>query len=490
MRSKRDNGNRRATHHNAAILSLQSLTEILVRIDDAEIIKQEAFGSRKIGLVYIRTLVDLERLNESIIKPLKTRPTTPVVQCVESANVSQVNTLEQAERNLMSGCVLVNDMIENVWWAIKLPTSLGRSVQPSETESVVYGAKESFTEQLDQNITLIRRRLPVVALKTEKFSIGTLSNTSIVLMYLEGITNPNFIKIARSKIKRIDFDQFLADSQVAAFMDDNIHSVFPQFLSTDRPDQCSWSLGLGKVVILVDGSPFALVAPITFFHLFQSPEDYFLRWIVASLFRSTRYASFLLSSLLVPLYVALTTYNYQVVPIQILGVLLESRSRLPFSPFWEALLMLVTLQILNEASLRMPTKAGQTLGVVGGIVIGEAAVTAGFVSNVLIVLVGISAIASFLVPNYQLAKSNTVLQFILLILAALFGIFGIAVGILVILAHLNALTSLRQPYLAPVAPLFIREWSDFFIRAPLPWQSTRPKSLAPLQRWRMGGRKS
>ena len=267
-------------------------------------------------------------------------------------------------------------------------------------------------------------------------------------------------------------------------MEDHEHSVFPQFLQTDRPDACAYALGEGKLTILINNTPFALIAPITFFHLFQSPEDYFLRWPIASFLRLIRYGSFIISLILIPLYVALTVHHYQMIPLQLLFVLLESRSKLPFSPFWEALMMLVILEIIKEASLRMPTKTSQTLGVIGGIVIGQAAVEAGFASKVLIVLMGISAIAFFLVPNYLMTKSNVLIQFVFLLLASVLGIVGIVLGVIAVLAHLNALTSLKQPYFAPVAPLHWKDWIDLFIRGPLTRMKTRPEYLRPLQKWR------
>ncbi|KYC70899.1 hypothetical protein B4092_1299 [Bacillus licheniformis] len=197
-----------------------------------------------------------------------------------------------------------------------------------------------------------------------------------------------------------------------------------------------------------------------------------------------RYASFFLSILLIPLYVALSTHHYHMFPLQILYVLIESRSKVPFSPFWEAVLMLLVIEIIKEASVRMPTKSSSTLGVISGIVIGEAAVQAGFVSKVLIVLVGISTVASFLVPNYIVAKGHTMIHFTMLVFSACLGFFGLTFGMIGLFVHLNGLTSLKQPYFAPITPLYWRDWLDLFIRSPLIWLKKRPEYLHPLQKWR------
>ncbi|XID93775.1 spore germination protein [Paenibacillaceae bacterium WGS1546] len=465
-------------------VSVDALRQLIVNMNDAEIIERQINNDQKVTLLYIRTLIDQERLNESIIKPLIDCPHESIYECMPNSKISSISTLEEAQTQLMNGFILLYELKHNQWWSVQLEIPLSRSIESSETETILYGPKDSFSEQIEQNITLIRRRLPLNELKTEKFTVGSLSKTTVVLMYIEGLTNPEFIAIARKKISSIDFDLLLDSSNVAVFMEDHYHSIFPQFLLTDRPDACAYALGVGKLTFLVGNTPFALVAPITFFHLFQSPEDYIHRWLVASFLRCIRFFSYFLSMTLIPLYVALTAHHYQMIPLQILYVLLESRSKLPFTPFWEGFLMIITLEIIKEASLRMPTKTSQTLGVIGGIVIGQAAVEAGFGSKVLIVLMGISAIASFLVPNYLVTKSNTLIQIAFLVLSAFLGILGIVLGMIAVLAHLNGLTSLKQPYFAPISPFYGKDWLDLFIRGPFHWMKTRPEYLRPLQKWR------
>lgn len=189
---------------------------------------------------------------------------------------------------------MLNDTATDIWLAVPLENPLSRSVESSETETIIYGAKDSFSEQIEQNITMIRRRLPLAELKTEKFTVGTLSKTTLMLMYMDGLTNPEFIETARSKISNIDFDQFLDSSQVAAFMEDHHHTIFPQFLETDRPDACANALGIGKLVILVNNTPYALIAPITFFICFNLQKIIFFAGLlpVFSLYSIFRLLSF------------------------------------------------------------------------------------------------------------------------------------------------------------------------------------------------------
>lgn len=469
-------------------VSLDGVKKSLTNMNDAQIDEHETISGIKVNLIYIKSLVDNERLNEAIVKPLIHDRSISVSEAIISSIKEKVYTLDEAKETLLNGHILLNEAVINEWWAIPLQSPLSRSIESSETESILYGAKDSFSEQIDQNITLIRRRLPIMELKSESFTIGSLSKTTVVLLYIEGLTNPDFITIAKEGIINIDYDFFTDSSQVSALMEKGNNSVFPQFLQTDRPDVCARALGNGQLIILVNNTPFALIAPVTLFDLFQSPEDYINRWVVASFLRVIRYVSFFLSIVLIPLYVALTTFHFQMIPLQMLFVLTESRSKLPFTPFWEAFIMLIILEIIKEASLRMPTKASQTLGVIGGIVIGQASVEAGFASKVLIVLVGIAAIASFLVPNYLLTKANTLIQFILLFLASQLGVIGIAMGLIGILSHLNSLTSLKQPYLAPLAPLYMKDWKAVFIRGPIKTAKERPEYLKPLKKWRTSRR--
>lgn len=463
---------------------LDELKQKLNNMDDAEVVEHKMGTRTTVHVLYIKTLIDQERLNEAIIQPLHRSAGISLSPCITNAKVSEVLSMEDAEQKIMQGFILLNDSVNDQWIGVQMENPLGRAVEPSQTETVIYGAKDSFSEQIDKNITMLRRRLPITTLKTESFTVGSLSKSKVVLLYIDELINPDYVSLARKKIESVDYDQLLDSSQLAAFIEDHHHSVLPQFIQTDRPDACAQALGEGKLTLLISNSPFALIGPITFFQLFQSPEDYFLRWPVASALRLIRYGSFVVSLTMIPFYVALTTFHYQMIPLQTLFVLLESRSKLPFTPFTEGFFMIITLEIIKEASLRMPSKTSQTLGVIGGIVIGQAAVEAGFASKILIVLMGISAIAFFLIPNYQVTKSMVLMQVLLLILASFLGLPGIVIGLIGILAHIHGLTSLGQPYFAPIAPFYGKDWMDLFIRGPLIWMKTRPKNLKPLRKSR------
>ncbi|MEC1261589.1 spore germination protein [Bacillus swezeyi] len=474
-----------------ADINPEAIKETIAGMSDAKAEEYETKNGQKAVFYYINTIIDEGILQDLIIKPMVSCAEDTVYDYLKSLilNVWHLTSLDTAKDLLMSGSVLIHDPIRQHWYAIPLENQLGRQIESSDTETIMYGPKDSFTEQIGINISLIRRRLPLTNLKTERLEIGALSKTSVVLVYIDGLINPEFVEQAKKRIAEINFDMMFDSSQLAELMEDHQHTIFPQFQQTERPDICVYNLSIGKLTILVDNTPFALNAPITFFHLFHSSEDYTIRWPISSFFRCLRYLSFFLSITLIPIYVALSTHHYHMIPLQILFVLIQSRSQVPFNPFWEAALMLIIIEFIKEASVRMPTKSSSTLGVISGIVIGEAAVQAGFVSKVLIVLVGISTVTSFLVPNYIVAKGYTLMHFTFLLFSACLGFFGLMLGFIGLFVHLNGLTSLKQPYLAPLTPFYLRDWLDLVIRSPLIWLKKRPEFLHPLQKWRYSKRR-
>ncbi|PDO11649.1 MAG: hypothetical protein BLM47_00555 [Candidatus Reconcilbacillus cellulovorans] len=436
----------------------------------------------ELTVVYLQSITDGKHLENVVIRPLKHGDVGSVRQAVAALEARDCPQPQEAAELICRGWAAV--LSPEGCLVVNAAESFGRAIEISEQEMVMYGPKDSFTERLDQNLTLLRRRLPIPRFKSVIYTLGSLGRTHVTLLYLEGVAHPDLVRKAKDKTGSIKFDMFLDTAHLSHFLEDHIHSVFPQFQQTDRPDAVAAALASGKIVWLMDNTPFALIAPVTFFDLFQSPEDYMHRWLVASFLRPLRFLAFLFAMVLTPIYVALTMHHYQSIPLEILYLLLESRSQIPFNPFWEALFMLLTLEILKEASLRMPTKAGQTLGIVGGIVIGQAAVSAKIASSILIIHVAITAISSFLIPNYIMTNSSKLIQFGLLVLAAWLGLWGIAFGIALVAVHLHGLTSLGIPYLSPLVPFHKQDWKDTVLRLPLRWMTRRPAYLHPLDRRR------
>ncbi|MET1014135.1 MAG: spore germination protein, partial [Paenisporosarcina sp.] len=243
---KKSNENKSVPQSNTdSELSIEALKKALVQMDDAEFVEMDISENRKVQLIYIRPLIDQERLNESIVKPLSNCSKPSIQDCIGNSKINLIPTFKEAKKQLFLGSILLFDSSQNLWLAVPLKNPIGRAIETSETETILFGAKDSFSEQIEQNITLLRRRLPIHELKTEKFTVGYLTETSVVLMYIEGLTNPEYVSTVKEKISEINFDLFFDSSQVAAFMEEHQNSIFPQFQQTDRPDVVAYSLGLG-----------------------------------------------------------------------------------------------------------------------------------------------------------------------------------------------------------------------------------------------------
>ncbi|MFP7299672.1 spore germination protein [Neobacillus niacini] len=413
-------------------------------------------------LKFLATLVDEKTIQESVLPYLleeNFKQIEDVKQIIPLADVQVSEDISLIEQKLFNGSILLNvNGKENKFCFLGAKKEIGRNVSLPEVEFSVIGPKESFVESIDQNLNLIRKRIPVKELIMEKLTVGSLSKTKIAILYIDGITNPENINTVRQRIKDIEFDEITDSSYIVQIISDNQNSPFPQLLDTERPDRISAILAEGKVAIFVDGSPHALIGPTTLVEFFSSFEDYYLNWILSSFFRLIRLFAVLFSVLVTPVYVATLSYHYELIPQDLMGTLVASRRAIPFPPILEALFLELTIELLREAGARLPTKVGQTIGIVGGIVIGTASVEAGLTSNILLIFIALAALASFTTPVYRIGNTIRLLRFPFLLFAELWGLLGIVVCFCFLLTHLLRLTSLGRPYLEPLYP---PRWTDF-----------------------------
>jgi spore germination protein KA len=257
---------------------------------------------------------------------------------------------------------------------------------------------------------------------------------------------------------------------------DNPYSLFPQVITTERPDRAAAALAEGRVVLITDTTPFALILPATLAMLLQSPEDYYHPHGISTAIRWLRYLAFIISVAASPLYVAVTTFHQEMIPFKLLLSVAAAREGVPLPAVLEAIVMEGVFELLREAGIRLPRPVGQAVSIVGALVIGEAAVTAGVVSPLMVIVVATAGIASFATPSYELAIPLRILRFPLMVLAGSLGLFGLTAGLLAVLIHLSGLRSFGVPYLAPLAPLKFGEWKDVLWRAPLWMMHTRPET--------------
>ncbi|COQ77460.1 Bacillus/Clostridium GerA spore germination protein [Streptococcus pneumoniae] len=307
--------------------------------------------------------------------------------------------------------------------------------------------------------------------------MGKRSQKEVTLVYIEDIINPHIVKELDRRLQSIVTDVVLETGTIEQLIQDNNLSPFPQFLNTERPDNIIASLAKGKAAILVDGSPFALIAPLVFVDIFQSVEDHYERWVIGTLLRFLRMGSGIIAVLLPAMYVALVSYHQGLIPSKLAYSIAGAREGVPFPAYIETLMMALTMELIREAGIRLPKPMGQTIGIVGGLVIGEAAVNAGIVNPFLVIIIAVTAIATFSLPVYSITITFRILLFVFVLAATAFGLYGIILALIALAVHITNLTSVGIPYTTPIAPAFYKDWKEEFIRIPKAMLKDRPEYL-------------
>ncbi|MEW9700534.1 spore germination protein [Paenibacillus sp. SI8] len=362
-----------------------------------------------------------------------------------------------------------------------------RAISEPSTQVVIRGPKDSFTESLTTNLSLIRRRIQSPNLWIETMRIGRVTQTNTAIVYINGIITDELVQEVKQRLSKIDIDGILDTGNVEEYIQDQTFTPFPTLFNTERPDSVAGNLLEGRIAILVDGSPFVLIAPTVFAQFFQSPEDYFHRYDIASFIRLLRYASFFISLTAPSIYIAAITFHQEMIPTTLLINLAASREGVPLPALIEAISMEISFEVLREAGIRMPRAVGQAVSIVGALVLGQAAVQAGIVSPAMVIIVAITGIASFSTPSYDVAISARLIRFALMILAASFGFYGITLGLIILVAHMNGIRSFGIPYLAPFSPFILKDQKDAIFRFPLWSQRSRPRLVSQKNRSKQQG---
>ncbi|ADY23889.1 spore germination protein gerha [Bacillus thuringiensis serovar finitimus YBT-020] len=462
------------------IHSLQDLIEKLKQSSDFVNYHTSDDETMPYWISYYRPSLDGEKLQKYLMPTLLERPCASLEELKEHIPMSGItitNDLQKIEDMVLKGhaiiqlnqkdqkCMLANIAIDNY-----------RAPTPPLNESTVIGPQEGFVEDIDTNINLVRKRLPVLDLQTKEMIIGEFSKTKVVMMYLDNLAEKDNVDFLEESLRALEYDQINDSAYLQELMGEK--SIFPLYINTERTDRVTKALIDGKIAIFVDGSPSVLLTPVSYFDFFISPEDYNVSWLYATFSRVLRLISVLFSICATPLYVAVLNYHYELIPSDLLETLILSRAQVPFPPLIEALFLELAIDLLREAGARLPMKVGQTLGIVGGIVIGQASVQAGLTSNILLIIVALSALASFITPIYKMGNAVRLLRFPFLIFAEIGGLFGISLGFIFLFTHLFRLTSLRKPY-ALFYPTRQQSVKDSWIRFPLTMIDTRDVQARP-----------
>ena len=388
-------------------------------------------------------------------------------QLLPAGEITPVNVMEDGVQAMMNGDVFLLLDGSATGLTIDAKGFPHRDMGEPRNEKTLRGPQEAFVEAMRVNTAMLRRRLHTSQLKLEQLTLGTYTQTQVSIVYLEHLANDNIIAELRRRLNNIKHvDSILNASCIEQYIEDRPFSIFPQVQYTERPDKTAAALLEGRVALIVDGSPDVMLLPVLFTQLLQSPEDYYNRIIPGTFIRWIRYIGLFIATTLPSLYVAVTSFHPELIPLNLLLSIAAAREGVPFPAVAEALIMELAFELLREASIRMPGAIGNTIGIVGALVIGDAAVSARLVAPQMVIVVAITAIGSFAIPSVEASYPIRLIRFPLMILAATLGLYGVMLGWLVILMYLVQLRTFGFPYLAPLAPLKNHELMALAVRMP------------------------
>lgn len=430
--------------------------------------------------MYLSEMNDEDKIKEAIETLLQEEDTLTldtVAKRLDKINARPVFTSKEAVISILRGkCAVFINGLDSVY-ILSTGKREKRSVNEPTSEKVVRGPKIAFIEDSDTNIAMIRQRTNHPKLKTKKVPIGENKLKYATVMYIDDKADPSVVSDVVKRLSEVKMDDIQDSGTLEELIEDNKYSPFPQIQNTERPDKVSSALFNGRVAILVDNSPFALVVPASLGILMQSPDDYYERWISASLIRALRFTSIFITLFFSSIYIALVSFHQGLLPTSLAVTIAANRENVPFPPIIEAMVMEITIELLREAGLRLPSPLGQTIGLVGGVVIGQAAVEANIVSSIMVIVVSIVALASFTVPQYGMGLSFRVLRFISMFTAAAFGLYGMILFMLAIYTHLSRQRSFGSPYFSPNGFFSLKNANDSILRLPIKNQPKEAKNI-------------
>lgn len=430
--------------------------------------------------MYLSEMNDEDKIKEAIETLLQEEDTLTldtVAKRLDKINARPVFTSKEAVISILRGkCAVFINGLDSVY-ILSTGKREKRSVNEPTSEKVVRGSKIAFIEDSDTNIAMIRQRTNHPKLKTKKVPIGENKLKYATVMYIDDKADPSVVSDVVKRLSEVKMDDIQDSGTLEELIEDNKYSPFPQIQNTERPDKVSSALFNGRVAILVDNSPFALVVPASLGILMQSPDDYYERWISASLIRALRFTSIFITLFFSSIYIALVSFHQGLLPTSLAVTIAANRENVPFPPIIEAMVMEITIELLREAGLRLPSPLGQTIGLVGGVVIGQAAVEANIVSSIMVIVVSIVALASFTVPQYGMGLSFRVLRFISMFTAAAFGLYGMILFMLAIYTHLSRQRSFGSPYFSPNGFFSLKNANDSILRLPIKNQPKEAKNV-------------
>jgi spore germination protein KA len=467
--------------HHSLEINLRQLKEIMGNSPDLLIrnYKAGADGEVNCAVIMIDGMTNQLLITEGIFKPLhQEAELTPATACLKLKNsvmsiadVKETKDFSDLIDSLLNGNTIIlidGNPIALIVGTTEIPA---RTISEPIIEPVIRGPRDGFTEVLKVNITLIRRRIKSPRLQLESYTVGQFSKDNVMIAYIKDVADQNVVAEVRKRLTRIEIDLVLESGYIEELIKDSPRSPFYTINRTERPDKVAAELIQGKVAIFTDNTPFVLTVPFLFWESLQANEDYYENYYVGSFLRWIRLVCIFASLVLPSIYVAVGTFHPDLIPTPLLLTIAAAREGIPFPAFFEVLFLEITFEVLREAGVRLPRPVGSAISIVGGLIIGEAAVRAGYISPSVVIIVAFTGVSSYAIPGYTTNLTLRILRFPLLILSAFLGLYGLLLGLIVILIHLISLKSFGVFYFSPVAPWNPHQSKDIFFR--VPWWSKK-----------------
>ena len=444
----------------------------------------------KAFVIYIDGLADYNSINDFVLEPLMLRKKQNnsifqnnlaeyIDNCLlPQTSVKKIYEFDKALSSINSGnCLLFIDTL-NIAFDIDVKSYNQRSINNPENETIIKGPQEGFIENLRTNTSLLRRVINNENLIIENIAVGDISQTKCGVCYMQNIANTDLVAEVKYRLNNLSVDSILSTGQLEQLIQDDENFGIPEIISTERPDKCTKYLLQGRVVVLVNGNPYALIMPATIEDFLFSPEDTNQIPLFANFLRGIRIIAAIITLLLPGIYMAITSFHQELLPTELLFSILAARENVPFPIIFELLLMEFSFELIREAGLRVPSSIGSTIGIVGALILGDAAVNAGIVSPTLIIIVAITGIASFAIPDFAFGFHLRMFRFLFIALGVTTGFLGIGIGLFVYLTALCSLKSFGVPYTSPIAPIINSKGNGYFIH-PTWKQEYRASFISP-----------
>ena len=467
--------------------NLKYVSEIFDKCDDLIIRRINIGGNPAYGaaIIYINGMPEEEYIEQSVIQRL-------IDAFIDNEDENNINIIPQRLLGLNEGNILKNltkvfDAIVNGDTVLIIdgvdhvldiftqdpPT---RAIEEPQTETVIRGPREGFTEAIDINVTLIRKKIMNPNLKVENMRIGTQTRSKVKIIYLSNIANPKIVEEVKNRLSRIELDSGLDSTYISEYIQDPTpYSIVPTTYKTEKPDKAASKILEGRVLIFADGSPIALIVPCVFIEFLHSSEDYYSNAVFATVSRFIRAGAFIVAILLPAFWVSIVTYHIELIPTSLVVSVIKARSGVPFSSLWETFFMMLIFEVLREAGIRMPRTVGQTISVVGAVIIGQAAVQAGLVSVPVIIIVSVTTLSSYTIPSPEMIDMTLLPRFILLFMGGYFGLVGVLSLMIIFLTYMVSLRSFGVPFMGGYAPIAGDTLQDSLVRMPLETMKKRPR---------------